>query len=159
MSDIVLRKAGLLDLEAILEIDQSVFPEGISYDAETFLFYLIDPATSVVATEVQGSIAGFIIFREQSAKTGCVVTIDVAKEFQGRGFGSSLLNEAETVAVETGFSSIILQTAVNNIKAIHFYEKRGYTRSRRIKGYYFDGTDAWEMRKKLPANDVLIGEN
>ncbi len=141
------RKGTLDDLETVIDIDESLFPDGQSYDAETFFFYLIDHQTDVIIVELKNEIVGFLVFRPFSNTAGCVVSIDVVEKFQGKGIGSALLEVAESLSRKMSHATMILQTPVNNSHTIHFYEKRGYKKMRRIHGYYQDGTGAWEMEK------------
>ncbi|VAX19253.1 hypothetical protein MNBD_NITROSPINAE01-1729 [hydrothermal vent metagenome] len=143
------RKGTLDDLETVIDIDESLFPDGQSYDAETFFFYLMDHQTDVIIVELENKIVGFLIFRPQSHIAGCVVSIDVVKEFQSKGIGSALLEVAESLSLKMSHATMILQTPVDNSHTIHFYEKRSYKKTRRIHGYYQDGTGAWEMEKCL----------
>jgi len=60
--------------------------------------------------------------------------IYVLAEYQGRGVGSALMNEVNTVAKEEGPDSIWLDTYVSNEKAIPFYQYYGFNK---IGRYYF----------------------
>ena len=51
----------------------------------------------------------------------------VRPEFRGTGIASLVLTELEVWAVEEGFLHAILETGINNPKAIRFYQKQGYT--------------------------------
>lgn len=144
-----IRRATLEDLNDILSIDSSLFPPDISYDAETFLFYLIDKATVTFVAETEGDIAGFVIFRPNSSREGGLVTIDVLTQFQRQGIGSELLKRVEQIAKEAGYQRIVLQTDVANDNAIRFYEKHRYKTERKLRRYYRDDSDAWEMVKSL----------
>ncbi|VAX19393.1 hypothetical protein MNBD_NITROSPINAE02-1672 [hydrothermal vent metagenome] len=148
-SETTLRPATLEDLNDILSIDSALFPPDISYDAETFLFYLIDKATVIFIAEVEGDVAGFVIFRPNSSTEGGLVTIDVLPRFERRGIGGALLERVERTAREAGYSHIVLQTDVANENAIRFYEKHGYKTGNRLRKYYRDNADAWEMTKTL----------
>ncbi len=148
-SEITIRPATLEDLGDILSIDSALFPPGISYDAETFLFYLVDKATVTFIAEAKGAIAGFVIFRPNSSTEGGLVTIDVLPEFERRGIGGALLQKVEGAAKEAGYSMMVLQADVANDNAIRFYEKHGYKTRKKLKKYYRDDSDAWEMEKSL----------
>lgn len=137
----------LSDLDEMIKVDISLFPPEVSYDAGTLYFYLIDDDTDVVvARTADGELAGFIIFRPKSETTGCIVTLDVVEKFQRNGIGSKFLEIAGQIRASDACSAIELQVSVHNQNAIRFYEKRGYARTGRLKGYYEDGGDAWEMR-------------
>ncbi len=50
----------------------------------------------------------------------------VAPDFQGQGIGHRLLDFAENFALKTGYASIRLDAYSGNLRAINFYENRGY---------------------------------
>lgn len=50
----------------------------------------------------------------------------VAKEFQHQGIGTYALNYAEQYVREKGFSSIAIQTDIDNSAALNCYKKSGY---------------------------------
>jgi ribosomal protein S18 acetylase RimI-like enzyme len=53
-----------------------------------------------------------------------IVTIDALEE--GRGVGTALLGAVETAAREAGCDLIRLLTTNNNLRALAFYQKRGF---------------------------------
>ncbi|MDO5521905.1 MAG: GNAT family N-acetyltransferase [bacterium] len=53
--------------------------------------------------------------------------IYIDSEFQGKGIGSQMLNFAEETAKAKGYSNIVIWAFKNNIPAISFYNKHGYT--------------------------------
>ena len=55
----------------------------------------------------------------------------VAAEHQGQGFGRALMAEAEGWALAQGASEIELHVWEANRRAIEFYQKLGYTTTRR----------------------------
>ena len=144
-----IREAGLADIAAMIDIDRRCFAPGVAYDAETFLFYLMDPDAIKLVAEVGGRVAGFIILDARPGKTGNLVTIDVAPESQGGGIGARLMDEMEKIAGGLGLRSVVLQVAASNERAIRFYERRGYRKTRDLENYYQDGSGAWEMIREL----------
>lgn len=55
--------------------------------------------------------------------------------------------EAQCEARDAWFVDLFVRT--DNVNAIKMYRKLGYSVYRVVKGYYADGTDAWDMRKPL----------
>lgn len=79
-----------------------------------------------------------------------IVSIDSKKE--NLGLGSALLKEVEHVAIEKNCKKMRLITTNDNLRALQFYQKRGYY----ITKIYPNAMD--EVRKQK--SDVpLIGEN
>ncbi|WP_131159567.1 GNAT family N-acetyltransferase [Aeropyrum pernix] len=81
---------------------------------------------------------------------GHLVSIAVRPGFRGRGIGSKLLSETVRVMKNVyRVDAIFLEVRVSNMPAIRLYEKFGFRKVRRIKGYYRDGEDAFVMVKRL----------
>ncbi|BAA80963.1 N-terminal acetyltransferase [Aeropyrum pernix K1] len=81
---------------------------------------------------------------------GHLVSIAVRPGFRGRGIGSKLLSATVRVMKNVyRVDAIFLEVRVSNMPAIRLYEKFGFRKVRRIKGYYRDGEDAFVMVKRL----------
>ncbi|BAN90691.1 ribosomal protein S18-alanine N-acetyltransferase [Aeropyrum camini] len=81
---------------------------------------------------------------------GHLVSIAVRPKFRGRGIGSMLLSETIYVMENVyKVDAIFLEVRVSNTPAIRLYEKFGFRKVRRIRGYYRDGEDAFVMVKRL----------
>ncbi|MCS6816583.1 MAG: GNAT family N-acetyltransferase [Blastocatellia bacterium] len=147
------------DFARLCEIDRLCFPQGIAYTTEEMRLYLADRrAFTIVAEGPQSEIVGFLIARLEigrlpleraKVRIGHLVTIDVHPDWQRRGIGSLLLQEAERRLHRAGARAVLLETAVDNIPAIRFYAKHGYVVLERIRGYYLGEKDALRMGKRL----------
>ena len=60
--------------------------------------------------------------------------IYVLSEYQGRGVGTALMQEVQSIAHDGNPDCIWLDTYISNDKAIQFYEKNGF---RKIGNYFF----------------------
>lgn len=69
-----------------------------------------------------GHIAGCITF--DTKKQFEVISLD--SQFEGIGIGTALMEHTEAFARSHGFSEIVLITTNDNLKAVQFYQKRGY---------------------------------
>jgi ribosomal-protein-alanine N-acetyltransferase len=92
-------------------------------------------------------VQGFIVVHR--AATGHVITIDVKTEARRSGVGSLLLKAAEQRLLEAGCQSVGLETAVDNVTALKFYKRHGYTVIRTWPRYYPNGVDAFVLKKEL----------
>ena len=83
----------------------------------------------------------------------------VRPAYRSAGLGSRLLENAEQDLRRRGFRLVSLNVAVDNSRAIHFYERKGYRRMGWDEGHW-SYTDhrgvkqqvhepSWRMRKKL----------
>ena len=79
-----------------------------------------------------------------------IVTLDSKKE--GIGIGSNLLQKVEETAINNNYKKIRLITTNDNLKALQFYQKRGYF----LTNLY---PNAMDNVRKLKPNVPLIGEN
>jgi len=86
---------------------------------------------------------------ERGKTAGHVITIDVRAEARIRSVGSVLLNAAEQRLRSSGCTQVRLETAVDNLAALSFYKKHGYSVARALPSYYSNGVDALLMEKDL----------
>ncbi|HLK53362.1 MAG TPA: N-acetyltransferase [Candidatus Angelobacter sp.] len=138
----------------LLEIDRICFVEGIAYSEEEMRYFLDRPCAVRLVGEQEGRIQGFIIadrFRPRRSRQfmGKIITIDVLPEARRAGLGSRLLNAAEDKLRAAGCAYVSLETAVDNLSAMHFYKKHGYTGLKILPNYYLDSLDALLMGKTL----------
>ncbi len=119
--------------------------------------YTRDPVLIGLKTELEGerSVLAKILdamrshLREERP-VGHLVSIAVKPGYRRRGIGSMLLGETLRVMKNVySVDAIYLEVRVSNIPAISLYEKYGFKKARRIRGYYRDGEDAFVMVKRL----------
>jgi len=81
----------------------------------------------ILITRRKGRIVGFLRFAFSKRKPVCkMYQIFVVPEWRGRGVGSQLLMRLEKLCKQHNIHKIELKTAVYNVKAQRFYEKRGF---------------------------------
>ena len=135
------------DLDTLWRMDQECFASGISYSkAELRTFINHAGAFTLVAAEAQ-KIQGFIVI--QGGKAGHVITIDVSPRARRLGVGSLLLRAAEQRLASIGGRMVNLETAVDNVSALAFYKRHGYSVVRTWPRYYSNGVDALVLKKEL----------
>ena len=96
-----------------------------------------------------GEILGFIV--AHPGNRGHIITIDVVATTRRSGAGSALLRAAEERLQAAGSPEIWLETAVDNVSALSFYKRHGYSVVKTIPRYYSNGVDALVLSKKLAA--------
>jgi len=144
-------------LETLWRIDQDCFPPGISYSRQELKFYLrrrgaitlvaaSDPEKSATLS-ARDEVAGFIV--AHPGNTGHIVTIDVVTSARRSGVGSLLLRAAEDRLRSAGSRAVTLETAVDNVSALAFYKRHGYSVVKTIPRYYSNGVDALVLQKDL----------
>ena len=102
-------------------------PMGLPFGAEIFPFE--DEALHLVAMN-KTEVIGCVMFHPEG-KSGRLLQMAVAKEFQKRGIGKELAHKLEAKLKNDGFSEIHLHA---RMIAISFYEKLGF----RIYGKPFE---------------------
>jgi [ribosomal protein S18]-alanine N-acetyltransferase len=144
----VIREFKPEDFEALWRMDQECFPPGISYSKPELKSYIRRRgAVTLVASDAEGKAAGFIV--GHAGSTGHVITIDVAAAARRLGVGSLLLKSAEERLRAAGVFAVGLETAVDNVSALSFYKRHGYSVIRTWPRYYSNGVDALVMKKDL----------
>ena len=101
-------------------------------------------------TPIHRGFAGFIV-AEIERGAGHIITIDVVAAARRHGVGALLLGSAEERLRAAGCSSLELETAVDNVSAISFYKRHGYSVVDTVPRYYSNGVDALMLQKSLPA--------
>jgi [ribosomal protein S18]-alanine N-acetyltransferase len=142
------------DFETLWRMDQECFPPGIAYSKQELKTYvrhrgvLTLVAAGAPGRKVEdGKIAGFIVVH--GGLTAHVITIDVIAAARRSGVGSLLLRAAEERMRAGGSRAVGLETAVDNLAALAFYKRHGYSVIRTWPRYYSNGVDALVMKKEL----------
>ena len=137
------------EFDVLWRMDQACFPPGIAYSQQELQSYVSHRNTfTLVATDGKdGKVAGFIVVH--SAPTGHVITIDVDPAIRRGGIGSLLLKAAEERLREAGSRAVGLESAVDNLAALQFYKRHGYSVIRTKPRYYPNGVDALVLKKEL----------
>ena len=149
---LAIRAARTDDSATLFAIDQACFVQGIAWSKAEMLYFLKHPHNFTVVGEDETGIAGFAIAgtqRSRGALRGRLITIDVRDEQRRSGVGSALLRAVEERLRAAGVTSLILEVAVDNERALGFYARHGFARTGRIPGYYLGRIDALVMEKTL----------
>ena len=136
------------DFETLWRIDQDCFPPGIAYSRQELKLYIRRRgAFTLIATDGAEKIAGFLV--AHGGTTGHIITIDVVAPARRSGAGSLLLQAAENRLRAAGARAVSLETAVDNLPALSFYKRHGYSVIKTWPRYYSNGVDALVLRKEL----------
>ncbi len=142
------------DFDALWLLDQACFPPDISYSRRELRLYLQRAAAFTLVTTEDGKdganpIMGFIVAEAGPRGSGHIITIDVVATARRSGVGSLLLNAAEDRLRSARCHNVALETAVDNISALSFYKRHGYSVIRTFPRYYSNGVDALVLEKEL----------
>jgi len=116
------------------------------------------PEAFVVA-EVNGKVVGYIMCRLEHGfsetrrfslvKKGHIVSVAVLPEYRGAGIGNALAREALRAISKHKAEECFLEVRVTNDSAVNLYKKLGFSITRKVSRYYFDGADAYVMSIKI----------
>jgi len=152
-----LRRFQPTDLDKVVHVNQVCLPENYS---NYFFMDLYErfPETFIVA-ELYGEIAGYIMCRIETGlpdfgllgitRRGHVISVAVLPQYQRKGIGQALLEEAMTRMKTYKAKECYLEVRISNTPAISLYEKLGFETAKTAHGYYADGEDAAIMTRKL----------
>ncbi len=162
---IEIREFRRADFDELWRIDQECFDPGISYSRMELDHYVRRRrAFTLIAESVAGgkhktarqpehksvpNIAGFIVAEQDSRGRGHVITLDVRPAARRGGIGTQLMNAAEQKLRTSGCHAVFLETAVNNMAALSFYKRHGYSVLKTIPRYYQNNLDALLLGKRL----------
>ena len=145
------RKAVMQDVDAIWEIEQSVFSSPWSRDQlahelvanPTAGHWVLDDGSSTI-----GFIMSYIVQYEVQ-----IINIAVRLSHQYRGYGKRILSEFLSQFNEKTY--LFLEVRESNLSAHQLYSHFGFEQIDIHRKYYHDGEDAIVMAKmgnKVPAN-------
>ncbi len=160
------------DFDTLWRIDQQCFPPGISYSRTELKLYIRRRGSfTLLALEVASPempdpdsgegrkdsppalaanvpVVGFIV-GEAGRISGHIITIDVIAAARRSGVGSLLLRAAEDRLRAASCRFVELETAVDNVSALQFYKRHGYSVVKTFPRYYSNGVDALVLQKDL----------
>ncbi len=111
---------------------------------------VVNVDTVVIAYEGRQAV-GCGCFKEFNDSTVEIKRMYVKPEYRRQGISSTVLNELETWALESGYSEAVLETGNQQDEAIALYKKQGYEVIPNYPPYEAMGTSIC-MKKRLIAN-------
>ena len=152
MSSFTIREYSPDDFEQLWLLDQLCFTEGIAYSKRELQYFLgRKDSFKIVArrdSDLQ-AIAGFLIAELNKVGTAHIITIDVHPDTRRSGLGTQLMKIAEQSLQSQKCKAIILEVAVDNIPAITFYKRHGFTVLKALPRYYKNSIDGLLLGKRL----------
>ncbi|MEP6483750.1 MAG: GNAT family N-acetyltransferase [Rudaea sp.] len=149
-SPIHIRLARASDLDGLIALEHHAFTTDRLSRAQYRRH--VDGAAIVLVAESAGNLCGSaMIFFRRNSSSARLYSIAVSRDVRGQGVGERLIDAVERAAAERGSTRLRLEVRQDNPAAIRLYEKRGYSRTGAIIGFYEDGADAWRYEKPLGA--------
>lgn len=144
------------DVDYITKMEKECFEKHLRY-GPSILFNLLNSAKYISLTATKKSpqndnrqvIGCAIGENDQKENTvGRIVLIIIDRQFQRKKIGTELLSVLENKLKNVyGIESYELQVHYRNDNAVSFYQKNGYTISKKIRNYYDRKEHAFLMQK------------
>jgi ribosomal-protein-alanine N-acetyltransferase len=128
-----LARMQLNDLPEVQEIENDVYP--FPWTTGNFLDSLYSGYETWVVREVAGRLAGYFLIM-LAMDEAHLLNVTVRRDLQGHGLGRKLLDKVVAVARKKGATSVLLEVRPSNSRALMIYERYGFARIGRRKGYY-----------------------
>ncbi len=132
MSALILRQMTMDDIDATLQIEQSIYP--YPWTRGNFTDALNSGYIGKVA-ELDNKMVGYAVLMPAEDEAH-LLTIGIAAEHQGKGLGSELLRKILDLAQSLKMRRIILEVRPSNMPAIALYRKNGFRKIGLRRGYY-----------------------
>lgn len=81
---------------------------------------------------------------------GYIAMLAVATSHRRSGTGTALAARAMEAMVDAGAAEAVLEAEACNERALGLYENLGFMRTKRLEGYYLNGSDAFRLVARLP---------
>ena len=148
-TDIAIRTAEAADLDALLDIENAVFPSD-RLDRRNFRHAIRSPTMVCLVAGGAGEVLGYaIVERRRTSSAGRLTSIAVAPAAAGAGLGQRLLGEAEATARAAGLKRLRLEVRADNRAARKLYDRAGYRLVETLDDYYENGAAALRYEKAL----------
>lgn len=148
---ILIQQASGADAALLAVIHRHGFGEK-SWPEQTISSLLQDSAAKALLARVEGSAAGFILYRRMQQEAE-ILTLAVSPEVRRCGVATALLQRMEAEVADHAVQQLWLEVGAANHAACALYRREGYELCGIRRGYYLhaDGRheDAALMRKWL----------
>jgi len=146
---LVIRKASLRDLPALLELETRGFTQD-NFSTGQFKYLLTRGRATILLLEYNNRRAGAaIMLWRKNVAVGRLYNIVIDPNYQGHGLGGKLLAACENEAIAHNCRVLSLEVRADNTGGIAFYKKHGYSVSEKLPDYYADGSGGLRMVKSL----------
>ncbi|CAL5983410.1 N-alpha-acetyltransferase_30 [Hexamita inflata] len=148
------------DLHAIRELFASQFSEP--YQVWTYRFFAEQYPDLTFFAEKEGQIIGCCMCMLQNEHKnriqGYIGMICVEDQYKRLKIGQHLADLAFEEFAKLNTDVVILETEDDNWRAIAFYERLGFYKSRHYYRYYLNGKGAYQMTKWMKQCDVEVSD-
>ena len=148
-----LREASIEDLPSLLALEARCFT-GDLLTRRQFRWLIQKGHAAVQLLEMptaEGKVlaAYLLLLFHRGTALARIYSVAVDPAFRGQGLGEYLMQQAETLALEAGSTTLRLEVRTDNTAAIGLYERLGYRQFGHYTDYYEDHADALRFQKRL----------
>ena len=139
--DVAVRPGQAADLDAIARLEETSFTDAWPPD---MLAYELSHPRSLLLVAARGEAeppVGYAAFRHAVGEAE-LLRLAVLPGERRRGIARALVSEGLERLVREGVQVCFLEVRLNNEPAVKLYERLGFARIGRRRGYYRDGSDA-----------------
>lgn len=109
---------------------------------------LSNPITQNYAVKVGSETVGYIRITVQGVLVGYINTLVIGSRWQGRGYGSQAIKEAEKMIFKQ-FPNVFIMSSSFNPRAVKLYQNLGYDVIGELKDYAISGHSEILLRKTI----------
>jgi len=99
--------------------------------------------------DINGNIVGFICGMILNSESVRILMLAVHPLQRNRGIGSELLQRFVEISSSNGIKKIVLEVRVGSLKAIKFYQKRGFQITEKLENFYTNDENGYKMVRYL----------
>jgi ribosomal-protein-alanine N-acetyltransferase len=136
---LTVRPVRMADLDAIAELEKAAFQDF--WPAEMLACEIEHPRAILLLALRDGRPVGYAAFRH-AADEAELLRLAVRPEERRRGVAGALVTEGLKRLQDEDVQVCFLEVRQDNAPAIALYQRLGFARNGRRRGYYRDGTDA-----------------
>lgn len=121
------------DIGEVLVVEEDSYP--YPWTRGNFLDSLKSGYQAYVLRNEKGELTGYFLMMN-AVDEAHLLNITVAAFVQRRGIGRLLLDKATHLARQQGMHSMLLEVRPSNVRALHIYQRYGFTQIGLRKNYY-----------------------
>lgn len=142
----IIRKANLDDVEAIVSLDQEVLQTN--WHEKLYAESIVLKDTQSLVLDHEGRLIGFLIYRNIGGDFE-IIQLALNKAYQRQGLASMMIDFMIQDAQSSHIEFIYLEVEMDNLPALNLYKKYGFEAIHQRKNYYGQGQNAIVMRKEM----------
>ena len=138
------------DSQHLAEMSRDMIEQGLGWSWTPARIHkkILCPDNIVLVARTHNGIAGFAIMYVGMDEARLNL-LAVAPGYRRRGIGRRLVEWLEQSALVAGVSVVYLEVRAGSMGAQRFYERLGYIRVQRVRGYYAGRETALRMARDL----------